>query len=120
MHESQSGCHANPFGTLTAMGAGPAPRQRLVSVPSPPPARRAGGCQIVHGHLETFVSARQLGTVLCAPLRVRLWPGKFREPDVVFMLARHGARMGERYWKVPILSRRCSAAMRKTAAGTWS
>src|SRR5690349_11049695 len=31
--------------------------------------------------METFVTARGLGTVLVAPLRVRLWEGKFREPD---------------------------------------
>src|SRR5260370_26367311 len=34
-----------------------------------------------------------------APLRVRLWPGKYREPDVVFMLKEHRARMGEQFWQ---------------------
>lgn len=48
--------------------------------------------------LEAFATARGLGTVVPAPLRVRLWPGKFREPDVVFMLAEHGERVGEEYW----------------------
>src|SRR5438445_1732306 len=31
-----------------------------------------------------FTASRGLGTVLVAPLRVRLWRGKFREPDIVF------------------------------------
>jgi Uma2 family endonuclease len=49
--------------------------------------------------LKTFVSPQDLGTVLVAPLRVQLWPGKFREPDVVFMLAQHAARIGEPFWE---------------------
>ena len=49
--------------------------------------------------LYAFIEARALGTVLIAPLRVRLWPGKFREPDVVFMLAAHAARRHEAYWE---------------------
>jgi Uma2 family endonuclease len=38
------------------------------------------------------------GEVLFAPLRVRLRPGKFREPDVVFMLAAHFDRIKNEYW----------------------
>ncbi len=49
--------------------------------------------------LESFVSARELGTVLAAPLRVRLWPGKYREPDVVFLRAEHADRIGEQFWE---------------------
>lgn len=52
----------------------------------------------VYGVLLAFVTQRRLGTVLFAPLRVRLWPGKYREPDVVFMLAEHAARRGEQFW----------------------
>lgn len=48
--------------------------------------------------LFAFVSARDLGEVLFAPLRVRLRAGKFREPDVVFMLRRNVTRIGEEYW----------------------
>jgi len=48
--------------------------------------------------LHDFVTARGLGTVLPAALRVRLWPGKFREPDVVFMLAEHAERRHEAFW----------------------
>ena len=39
------------------------------------------------------------GEVLFAPLRVRLRPGRFREPDVVFMLAAHFDRIKNEYWE---------------------
>jgi len=48
--------------------------------------------------LLAFVSGQQRGTVLVAPIRVRLWPGKFREPDIVFMSADHANRMGNSFW----------------------
>ena len=35
--------------------------------------------------LDAFVSAQALGEVLLAPLPVRLFPGKVREPDIVFL-----------------------------------
>ena len=54
--------------------------------------------------LYTFVAARQLGQVLVAPLRVRLWPGRFREPDLVFMAAAHADRITKKYWGVPDLA----------------
>ncbi|KAA3664522.1 MAG: Uma2 family endonuclease [Chloroflexi bacterium] len=41
----------------------------------------------------------KMGTFLWAPLRVQLWPGKIREPDVVLMLAAHDERRGDRYWR---------------------
>lgn len=40
-----------------------------------------------------------LGLVLSAGIRVRLWPGKYREPDIVFMAKEHEARIGDDYWK---------------------
>src|SRR5262249_46086350 len=39
-----------------------------------------------------------LGLALAAPLRVRLWEDKFREPDVVFMLTKHRHRALDEYW----------------------
>jgi len=53
--------------------------------------------------LLSFVSARHLGEVLFAPLRVRLREGKYREPDIVFMLREHADRIGEDYWDGPDL-----------------
>lgn len=52
--------------------------------------------------LHTFVAANQLGKVCFAPLPVRLWSGKIREPDLMFMSTAHASRIGE-YWGVPDL-----------------
>ena len=41
--------------------------------------------KFLHARLEAFVSSRKLGVVLFAPLPVRLWQRKFREPDIVFL-----------------------------------
>jgi len=48
------------------------------------------------GILMTLAGNR--GEVLFAPLRVRLRSGRFREPDVVFMLAEHAQRVGNEFW----------------------
>lgn len=48
--------------------------------------------------IYSFLSDRQAGTVLVAPLRVMLWAGKFREPDLVVMLHRNRHRIHEQYW----------------------
>jgi hypothetical protein len=52
----------------------------------------------LYGLLLRFVTERGLGTVLFAPLRVKVGRGKFREPDLVFMLTRHSNRIAEEYW----------------------
>jgi len=41
--------------------------------------------KFVFGLLEAFVAASGSGEVLFAPLPVRLWPGKYRDPDIVFL-----------------------------------
>src|SRR5258707_11341429 len=51
----------------------------------------------LYGLLLAFASSRDIGTVLVAPLPVRLWRRKIREPDVVFMANEHAGRIGERY-----------------------
>jgi Uma2 family endonuclease len=48
--------------------------------------------------LRTFATAGKLGSTLIAPFRVRLRPGKYREPDVMFMLARNAHRMSNEFW----------------------
>jgi Uma2 family endonuclease len=53
--------------------------------------------------LREFVDPRGLGTVLFAPLRVQVRKGRFREPDVLFMLAEHSNRREDAYWKSPDL-----------------
>jgi len=53
----------------------------------------------LYGLLLAFTTSRDLGTVLVVPLRVQLWRGKFREPDVLFMLKEHAGRIGEEFWR---------------------
>lgn len=48
--------------------------------------------------LFDFVESRDLGKVLFAPLRVKLWEGRFREPDVLFMSCENQGRRGNRFW----------------------
>ena len=49
--------------------------------------------------LRNFVRTRQLGTVLLAPMRVQLWQGKFREPDILFMCTEHDDRRSDQFWQ---------------------
>lgn len=53
--------------------------------------------------LHTFVEENGLGTVEIAPLPVRLWPGKIREPDILFVAKEHQDRIGEKVFGVPDL-----------------
>ena len=49
--------------------------------------------------LSAFVRARALGKVLLAGLSVRLRPGTFREPDVLFMCAENAGRRHNQFWE---------------------
>ncbi len=53
--------------------------------------------------LREFVRRRDLGEVYVAPLPVRLWSDKVREPDVLFMAREHADRMSEQYFGPPDL-----------------
>ncbi len=53
--------------------------------------------------LNAFVEENELGTVQVAPLPVRLWPGKVREPDIFFLAKEHADRAGEQHFGVPDL-----------------
>src|SRR5947208_7239106 len=48
--------------------------------------------------LRAFIIPGKLGEVLVAPLRIKLRPGKFREPDILFMLRQNAGRIGEQFW----------------------
>jgi Uma2 family endonuclease len=50
-----------------------------------------------------FVAKRDLGTVQFGPLPVRLWPGKIREPDILFVAREHSDRIGEQAYGPPDL-----------------
>jgi len=45
--------------------------------------------QYLYRMLDQFVLAQASGRVLLAPLPVRLWPGKFREPDLIYLRPGH-------------------------------
>jgi Uma2 family endonuclease len=50
-----------------------------------------------------FVKQHGLGQVRFSALPVRLWPGKIREPDLVFMATTHLDRITQKYWGIPDL-----------------
>jgi Uma2 family endonuclease len=45
--------------------------------------------------LQQFISANATGEVFFAPLPIRLWPGKFREPDIVYVRPERGEYRGQ-------------------------
>jgi Uma2 family endonuclease len=49
--------------------------------------------------LRRFLQNGALGLALPAPLRVRVRPGKYREPDIVFVSAAHADRAGEEFYE---------------------
>jgi Uma2 family endonuclease len=49
--------------------------------------------------LLAFAQPGALGRVLVAPMRVQTGRRQYREPDVLFMLARHAARMHDKFWQ---------------------
>ena len=53
----------------------------------------------LYGKLSEFLLPKGLGRPLVAPFRIRLREGKYREPDVMLMLAEHASRMGEQFWE---------------------
>jgi len=54
--------------------------------------------KIVH-YLANLLLALNIGTVVFAPFRVRVRAGKYREPDVAFMLEHHSDRVNEDFWE---------------------
>lgn len=48
--------------------------------------------------LSTFAEKKKAGMALFAPMRVRLDPEKFREPDVLFMLTKNDHRRHNEFW----------------------
>jgi Uma2 family endonuclease len=48
--------------------------------------------------MYAFLAARGIGIVLVAPLRLRVRPGRYREPDVLVLLSTTDPRRSNRYW----------------------
>jgi Uma2 family endonuclease len=53
---------------------------------------------LLYGLLKAFVDVHAPGIVLFAPLPMRLWPGKFREPDLLYMREENRHRIHD-YWE---------------------
>ena len=70
-----------------------------IEVPPMPTEKHQAIVAFLFEALLVFVRPKALGRVIFAPFRVRLWPGKFREPDLAFMLAVHSARRHADYWE---------------------
>ena len=49
--------------------------------------------------LREYAASRDAGLALIAPLPVRVAEDRFREPDVIFMLAANRDRRGENFWE---------------------
>lgn len=75
---------------------------RLIMPPHPTYGHQTA-LQNIFLKLQAFVDGQQLGIVRFAPLPVRLWPGKIREPDVLFLGKEHADRIGEQVLGVPDL-----------------
>jgi Uma2 family endonuclease len=70
-------------------------------------------CQFLFRRLDDLVEANDLNTVRYAPLPVRLWPDKVREPDILFVSHSHADRIGEQYYGPPDL------VVEVTSPSTW-
>ena len=75
---------------------------RLIISPSPTPKHQSISSNI-HLLMGSFVLKKTLGKVCYSPLDVRLWEGKVRQPDIVFMSNKHLDRITEKMWGVPDL-----------------
>ena len=75
---------------------------RIIMPPHPTDRHQAAVMELAF-RLRTFVLERGLGIVRIAPLPVRLWPGKIREPDIFFLSKEHADRAGEKVYGVPDL-----------------
>lgn len=49
--------------------------------------------------LKDFARPRNLGKVVISPMKIKLWEGKFREPDVLFMLRENYYKRGNNFWQ---------------------
>lgn len=75
---------------------------RLI-MPPHPTRRHQVVLEELYVHMRAFVKEKNLGEVRIAPLPVRLWPGKIREPDIFFVAKEHFDRINEKVFGVPDL-----------------
>lgn len=90
---------------------------RLI-MPPHPTYRHQEALKRLFLQLHAFVEEHDLGVVEVAPLPVRLWPGKIREPDILFIAKEHTDRIGEQACGVPdLVVEVLSPATRETDRG---
>ncbi len=53
--------------------------------------------------MRIYVLSNKLGKIVMSPMDTRLWEGKVRQPDIVFMSNEHLDRTIEKTWGVPDL-----------------
>jgi len=53
--------------------------------------------------LGDHITSNNLGDIVMSPMDTRLWEGKIRQPDIVFMTNDHLDRITEQLWGVPDL-----------------
>ncbi len=68
----------------------------VVSMPSPAHQMIV---LLLYRLLYRHVKRIKAGSVLVAPTRVKLWAGKYREPDLMFMLQHNRHRIRQQYWE---------------------
>jgi Uma2 family endonuclease len=76
--------------------------RRLIMPPHPTYSHQFA-LEELYVRFRAFVRDNGLGEVHIAPLPVRLWPDKIREPDLFFVAKEHMDRMGEKACGVPDL-----------------
>lgn len=54
--------------------------------------------------IDTYIEENQLGEMRFSPMPVKLWEGKIREPDIIFMSKEHKDRISNKHWGIPDLA----------------
>lgn len=75
-----------------------------VAIMPPPSFTHQRVLDNLYAELRGFVKRHGLGVTAFAPVAVRLWPGKIREPDIVFYTEDHRDRIGELVSEPPDLA----------------
>lgn len=87
----------------------------VLVMPPPPDTSHQSASANLFFALESFNRKNNVGVAFFAPLAIRLWHGKIREPDIVFLLNEHRERIEERSSGAPDLTVEIlSPATRKT------
>jgi len=76
---------------------------RLIILPMPSLTHQRILRRLVH-HTQTWLAEGERGEIVFAAHPIRLWPGKYREPDAMVWLKEHKSRMGERESGLPDLA----------------